>query len=254
MVWWQGHFSDAKHDCDIMLENNLLDNRFDEALTMTIDGVDFCGMDFCDWSVRDMTSLEHAEERFQLIKWGSRDLGYQYDLQRFRLSVAIPVIAVESTSGKNLLAMLEFALEHLPANNDDDNGLYFCDDKPVSRDQVVCQYFQLRIKEECFAAKYPKVDFDQSLQQICREFRGKYYLRNCFGCLYSDYSPLGRDNFGSMLCFLGVADDYLKIKGFGDEENYWRIYSHGKQRQEVFLCKAFQKRIKNNGGYRGNIY
>lgn len=256
---WQGHFCDDKNDTLVEIENCFSEANAAEALKMVIDGVTFCGMAFDDWALGNLGQLHTAQKRFHLLKWGSKQDGYQYDLLRYRLRVCIPTTVIIMESQKEQAAEIAFSYQLRPFEQGKDcQSQYYCEDEQVFRDVCQCHYFQLTVGEEVFAAEEPTLDFETSLKQICRKIWGKYLLKNCFGCLYSDYSPLGNDNFGSMLCYQTVGNDYLQVVGkYGDEyggKSIWEVYEQGKQRQETDLCPYFQPRIKTKGGYRGLIY
>jgi len=96
--------------------------------------------------------------------------------------------------------------------------------------------------------------FEDRLIDICHKIKGHYLLKCCFGCLYSNYSPAGNGDFGTMLCYSRVADQYLKVSGKYGDNPIWKVYDKGEQRQETSLCEHFRPRINCLGGYRGLIY
>ncbi len=124
-----------------------------------------------------------------------------------------------------------------------------------------CEYFALNIGEECYKAEPPDVFFDISLETICKQLSGKYYLCNCFGCIYSDYSPYGCGNIGGIFCFADVADIYLRVNGKYSRDlkdgqcTIWEAFdAGGRQCYETEVCERFKPRIGGLGGYRGQIY
>ena len=38
--------------------------------------------------------------------------------------------------------------------------------------------------------------FESALYDICKQMAQDYYIKRCFNCQYSDYSPYGNDNYG----------------------------------------------------------
>lgn len=83
---------------------------------------------------------------------------------------------------------------------------------------------------------------------------------NCFeisfGCLYSDYSPYGQGNIGSICCFVANKEKYFKVYSkYEGEYTIWNAFDEGYvQCRETDLCKEFVPRINGRGGYRGMIY
>ena len=45
---------------------------------------------------------------------------------------------------------------------------------------------------------------------IGSEFSDKF--KNCYGCMYGDYSVYGQSGFGSMLCYVNQKDEYIKVR------------------------------------------
>lgn len=124
-----------------------------------------------------------------------------------------------------------------------------------------CEYFALNIGEECYEAEPPDAFFDVSLENVCKQLSGKYYLCNCYGCMYSDYSPYGCGSFGGIVCFVDVAEIYLRVKGKYSQYledgqcTIWEAFNTGgRQCYETEVCKRFKPRIGGLGGYRGQIY
>ncbi|MCH2196513.1 DUF6304 family protein [Kordia sp.] len=91
--------------------------------------------------------------------------------------------------------------------------------------------------------------FENLFDKLKEKIKETHFIKNCYGCNYSDYSPYGSDHFGDMLCFKNSKDKYLKIK---NKESYFRLL--GNQNpiyvQETHLCDEFEFR-KENIGYRG---
>ena len=92
-------------------------------------------------------------------------------------------------------------------------------------------------------------DFFESLfEGIQNQFNGRYILKNCFGCLYSDYSVYGQGALGSMICFVRQKDEYVKVKNKSEYEG--NLTGDYDIVQEIFRCDKFQARRKGTG-YRG---
>ena len=77
----------------------------------------------------------------------------------------------------------------------------------------------------------------------------EYRLQCCFTCQWSDYSPYGSDDYGSMLCYRAHKEEYLK--GSDDYFGYLEELPC-EQRQETYCCPDFAPR-NQCGGYRGYV-
>jgi hypothetical protein len=81
------------------------------------------------------------------------------------------------------------------------------------------------------------------------QLRPDYYLKNCYGCAFSDYSPYGNDTFGTLICFRDCKSAYTAVTGkVGLLELLSR--DRGLTVQETYLCDQFEERKKGTG-YRG---
>lgn len=91
--------------------------------------------------------------------------------------------------------------------------------------------------------------YEDVLLALREQLKGQFYFKNCFGCLYSDYSIYGQSAFGDLLCFYEQKEKYLLIK---DKQDYGYLCSSSDNFtcvQETFVCQNFKSR---NGfvGYR----
>ena len=141
----------------------------------------------------------------------------------------------------------------------------FCDDDmsdyAAMENAVECEYFALNIGDECYKSEIFSVEFEIALESICKQLSGKYYLCNCYGCMYSDYSPYGNGSIGGIFCFVDVAEIYLRVNGKYSQYledgqcTIWDAFdAGGRQCYETEMCKQFKPRVGGLGGYRGQIY
>lgn len=91
--------------------------------------------------------------------------------------------------------------------------------------------------------------FEVLLLGLKEKMKDEYYMKNCFGCLYSDYSPYGNDTFGDMLCFRNNKENYAKVN---DKTSMFKTMEETAilNVQEIHLCDQFKPRISPIG-YRG---
>ena len=102
-----------------------------------------------------------------------------------------------------------------------------------------------------YKADRPTTYFEQALLQICKKCGREYLLRCCFTCQYSDYSPYGCDDFGSMLCYREHKAVYLTVN---DKAGYFdRLEGLDCEiEQETSVCGEFEERTRCEG-YRGMV-
>ena len=93
--------------------------------------------------------------------------------------------------------------------------------------------------------------FDVALSDICAQMKNDYYIKSCFTCQYSDYSPYGNDDYGAILCYCRHKSDCLKVNS---KEEYFRFLGDKDcdARQETYLCEQYSLR-NQAGGYRGYV-
>lgn len=256
MQRWKARYKDKNHDLDIEIKNQF-DISIVDSLQIEIDGIKFNGIEFDDFELCNSDDYDTAKSKFNISKWGGNTKNrdsiekspYIYDLQSYCLTVEIPTIVIERNDllEKQALIIFEFSL----TQHDDriSKSYIYLDDKQIYLDKVNCHYFKLVICDEIFEAEKPSLDFETSLNQICKKIKDKYILKNCFGCRYSDYSVYGNGNFGTMLCFKKNAEKYLTVN---NKDSYSRLLEMhgGEQQQETNLCSMFAER-KDNTGYRG---
>lgn len=89
--------------------------------------------------------------------------------------------------------------------------------------------------------------YEDVLLDLKQQLGQDVFFKNCFGCLYSDYSIFGQSAFGSLMCFYGQKECYLLAK---DKKDYMALYDNALYVQETFICDDFQMRDRQVG-YRG---
>lgn len=85
--------------------------------------------------------------------------------------------------------------------------------------------------------------------QLQKQFKGKFRFKNCYGCLFADYSIYGQGFIGTMGCFKAQKKAYLNIK---NKDDYMLLAATDFCVQEIFCCPEFKVRDRNIG-YRGTI-
>ena len=265
MEIWDAHYRDEYHDLDCEILN--YGSGESDPFRLCIDGVTFKGCDLDDWEIDAKTyeaDRENIDRRFSIFRFGSREKGYHYMLQGYSLSLWIPVVMFSTERQRREQGELEIVYSSFSSGAEDMlpvGSCYVLDDEKVYPDHTVCENFTLHISGECFQAEVADLFFDTSLEVICHQIKERYYMCNCYGCLYSDYSPYGCSNIGMMACFAENAEKYLRVNGKYSQHlkegecTIWDVFAEGyEQRQETELCERFKPRADGLGGYRGLIY
>ncbi|WP_310602879.1 DUF6304 family protein [Anaerosporobacter sp.] len=255
MQVWQAHYKDKQHDLDIVIENHYDDNYTEQSFKICIDGVIFGGSGLDDWELSETESnISDIMKKFSMLKYGSKETGYHYWLQSYQMQMRIPCMVFSLTEKRKISAELDIVFNN--SNQENARAIYKLDGKSVNPNMNICERFALIVEGKYYNAIELSEYFEISMQSICKQIAGKYYLYNCFGCLYSDYSPYGQNNIGSLCCFVESKEKYLKVYGKNEGEyTIWDAFEEGfVQCQETAVCNEFAPRINCLGGYRGGIY
>lgn len=233
-IIYPGIYKDALGQIEINIEN-----RFDESsvhcLFVEIEGVRFKGSSFDDFQLYEAEKYTSEQlNRFTFNKvniYQSDD--FIFELCNCELEFNIPAVLIDYE--KN--APFETALNiHLKLGKPKSNG-------GIDYEQA---NFQLSINGKSFSADGDL--FETGLEQLHKQFNDQYHFKNCFGCLYSDYSPYGNGFFASLQCFRNLKKEYLAVSNKRQILDLAKI--HFISVQETYCCKDFEIRTKNTG-YRG---
>lgn len=255
MTHWKAHYRDDFHDEDIVIVNEEAD-KFDN-LTFTIDGITFQGGDISNFELKDPAQAEQAQNRFRPLKWGghmteiNHTSPYTYSLQRYALDVQIPLRVRRTADGSDIEGILHVGYRYVPHDMTKTQVRTYCDDQRVWSDDQEVTDFRLTVEGEEFSVPCKSLWFESNLQELCRLIGPKYQLRCCYTCQWSDYSPYGSDDFGTMLCYRAHKVEYQKVNDKGDYFEHLESLPC-EQRQETYLCSDFAPRDQC-GGYRGYV-
>lgn len=256
MQYWKAHYKDAMHDTDIEIMNTEEDYST-EPLSFTLDNITFRGTSLDDLHLADEAQYEEAGRKFSLLKWGGyyskyhMTSPYLYDLQRYELKVEISVKVFRKRDGSLTTGALFFAFKCVEPDITKPHCIMTCDDIRVHKDDVTVQEFSLSVDGKCYKSTRKTLYFENALNDICRQAKNDYYIKCCFTCQFSDYSPYGNDDYGLMLCFCRHKNDCLKVNSKVD----FFSFLEGKDfdaRQETYLCDQYCFRDKASG-YRGFV-
>ena len=256
MQIWKAHFKDSLHDTMIDIHNTEEDSRTD-TISFILDGVRFQGSSFNWFELVDDTKYDEAKNKFHILKAGGFCIGntnipYWYALQRYALDIEIPVKAVRKLDSYEIQGMIHISFEYKEHDMEKYQVRTYCNDVQVYLDDENVYDFTLYVDGVNYSSTKKTLDFESNLYDICKQMAQDYYMKCCFTCQYSDYSPYGNDKYDCMLCYCRYKEEYLKVNNKGD---YFK-YLEDKDcdvRQETYLCKEYDLRNKCSG-YRGFVY
>lgn len=255
MRYWKAHYRDESHDEDILIANEEAD-KYDN-LTFTIDGVTFQGGDISGFELKDRDQAKRVQQRFSLLKWGgtmseiNHTSPYVYTLQRYALNIQIPIQVVRTADGSGVEGVLHVGYRYVSHDMEKFQIRWSCDDQRVWADDLEVTDFRLCVDGEEFSVSCKNLWFERNLQELIRLMAPKYRLKCCFTCQWSDYSPYGSDDFGTMLCYRAHKEEYLRVNSKNDYFEHLEELPN-EQRQETYVCPDFAVRDQCEG-YRGFV-
>lgn len=220
---YKGTYQDSFGIEEVTIANDFTDISF------KLGDFNFVGRHFDDFELNDYENF--SAEQLKRFTFKSINI-YQsdkksYELKDFILSFTIPVtilnLETKQTTSSNLFIKLDI-------NSIDNDTKIFL--KIVYNDQEYSGTSSV---------------FEGAADQINKQINGEFTIKNCFWCLYSDYSVYGQGLAGSMLCFLKYKDQYLKVQS---KDDYMELPNDVPLIQEIYTCDSFDPR-KSGTGYRG---
>ncbi|MDE6780484.1 MAG: GNAT family N-acetyltransferase [Ruminococcus sp.] len=251
---WKAHYKDEFHDTDIEILND------GSEISFTLDGFRFCGGTcISEFEYESTEPSDEIGDRFHIIKFhgdviekcGKHVPMYLYGLQRYALDVEIPVQIVRKRDMTEFTATLYISFELVEHDMNKPQGIIMCGDTRVYYDDTIVKDFSLRIDGKRYSSEKNTLNFETALSDICGKIKHAYYIKSCFTCQYSEYSPYGQNEFGSMMCYHECRENCLKVNSKADYFKYLgdKDFTH---RQETYICSEYDSRNKC-GGYRGFV-
>ncbi len=226
-----GSYNDSKGSISIIVENDF------EALSCWINGVRFYGRELSNLSVDNKSKYTDQQlERFTFLAIPIHNTNkVEKVLCDCSFSFIVPQTIVDAVNNINRDVEIEI-------------GCFLGKQHPEIRNQHESEkYFLSMVLDE---RKYfgTSDDIEGALIQMQNQLNHKYFFKNCFGCMYGDYSVFGSCAFGSMICYSNQKEEY---KGVSNKDEYMSLdTSNCKRVQEIYCCKEFELR-KIGVGYRG---
>lgn len=224
-IEYHGIFKDAFETTEIRILNDF-DNLYFE-----IDGVKFEALEFGDFAI--INKENYSDKQLERFTFSSKVIC------DYKMTIFIPQVIIDKVENKKITTNL--VLEY-------DLG------KPkLPRGFDIKLKLNITIDGEKFEAVGSDYYIDDAFDQIVKQFGERYKFKNCYGCLYSDYSPYGQQGFGGMYCFVRRKEKYLNVNIPKDsyKYNYFEECDNDYDIvQETYCCDKYEIR-KQGTGYRG---
>lgn len=217
------------------IQTIIVENDF-KKLSLEIGDVKFSGTEFSDLSIIGKSNYSDTQlARFTLFpKVTDKGVVIEETLCNCSFEVVIPQIIIDRTTNDEFYSDLkiEFSLGNIRPQAD--GGIEF-ENVEIA----------LIINEKCYQGVGDVIEI--AFDQIRKQVETKYQFKNCYGCMYGDYSVYGQSSFGTMLCFANQKNSYMAIT---TKKEYMQLANPDKQVQEIYCCGEYEIR-KNGIGYRG---
>lgn len=227
---YKGLYKDSSGTREIEVENDF------NTLTTEIDGFVFSGSEFDDLRVDDKSKYTDEQlARFTFL----RTPIYQTDrfvetLCNCSFEIVAPQVIIDRLN--NIQTYIDLKIEISLGN---------VRERPGTGIESETVTLSLAIDGKTY--KGTGGDFESCFDGIRDQVRDKYQLKNCYGCMYGDYSVYGQGSFGAMLCFRNQKEAYSKVT---NKNEYMELDAPYRHVQEIYCCDQYEIR-KNGVGYRG---
>lgn len=184
------------------------------SIILRVRGVDFAT--YVDFDFEPQLLLNEASRQQFLWEAGTylRDFSLSF-------SLTVPVTSEEGT----VLSRIEFVLER------------------GSNSMAAKTTLTLHWADVAYTVSANYNELECLLNELAKLLPSGVYLRNCYNCLYSDYSPSGKSGFGDMECHRREKAAYLLVK---TKQDYFRL-RNVERVQETYLCPEWEKRVAGTG-------
>lgn len=228
MQTYKGTYTDDFGTIDIIVENDF------STLSCDIDGIRFSGGQLSDLETSNKyTAEELTRFTFYEVPIYNSDRTVQM-LCNCIFTIIIPQVIIDKSSNTtfDVDLKLEYFLgkpRHLPGQG-------------IEHEYIKAGFI---INGQNFEGKgdFVEIVFDQ----ISKQFNDRYQFKNCYGCMFGDYSVYGQSSFGGMLCYVLQKEEYLQVKSKND---YTLLSGEISLVQETYLCEKYEPRTPGTG-YRG---
>lgn len=229
-VKYRGTYTDNLGPTEVIIENNF------ETLNADIDGVRFSGSEFSDLAIAGKVNYPEKQlERFSFypIPIYNTDK-IQETLCNCSFELSINQVLIDRKQNIDIDGRLS-------VNYSLGKG------RPAHQGGIEFEKVQLTLFIDELQLSGEGDFFEMAFDQIKEQLGNRYSLKNCYGCLYGDYSYAGQSSFGTMQCYVNQKEAYLKVNS---KDDYIELSTDYRQVQEIYCCDKFEIR-KPGTGYRG---
>lgn len=212
---YKANYHDEHGDEEILIHNN------GQVLTTTIRGIEFSYTDIFYIRLKEpQIARQHPSFHTFMVD--------DEDLYSFTVDYEMPILVVQDSRTQN--AALHVHLEM------------------SAPDRLWNGQIQLRLSvgADSFQTRLINDDIEVALLDLESALPQNTYLKCCFFCNFSDYSPYGKNAYGDMACHRNNKQEYLAVQ---TKRDYFAV-PVTETVQETYLCPEFEKRKKGTG-YRG---
>lgn len=234
-------FWDSKGASDAILDT------MGDFLSFKTRGIRFDGIDTHDWTVREpMISQDVAETKFKFhmpqegVKMedtGSTGFGWAGRtplLDDANLEFDMPIKIATTQNDPSLPPLLADASIHIKTSHHKDwNSFAIYLQLP---DGSTLHPTSLSIDP-----RGQPTPFDEQIKQIQLQLPAKSFLKTCWNCALSQYSPIAKPVFGGLACFR----HWPNIETVRDKMELLRNWNkHADSVQETHVCDSFKRRTR----------
>jgi len=230
-VIYKGFYKDSAGTRAIEIKNDF------NKLTTVIDGIVFSGSEFSDLCIIDKSKYTTDQlERFSFLSSKVYQTNLiQESLCNCSFELVAPQVIIDKLNNVELQSDLkiEYSLGRV-----------------VYHDTWRClEHERMALTLTIVSDTYTGTGdyFEGALDSIRDQMKDKYHFKNCYGCMYGDYSVYGQSSFGSMCCFMNQKEQYHKVT---NKEEYMELEYPVRNVQEIYCCDQYEIR-KKGAGYRG---
>jgi hypothetical protein len=228
---YYGTYSDAFGTAAIVIENDF------ENLSAEIGGVKFMGCELSSMSIIDKSNYSEEQlERFTLWSIPIYNTNIAEEclcncLFKFTISQRI-IDKTTNIESVNALT-IECALGK---------------ERPMPKSGLEFEKVRLCLSIGQFEFEGTGDFFEIAFDEIKKQLDNKYCFKNCYGCMFGDYSVYGQSSFGTMLCFVSQKEKYKDVT---NKQEYMELTTDETANvQEIYCCDKYEIR-KVGAGYRG---
>jgi len=161
-----------------------------ENFSFQVDQFKFIGISLDGFELQNHEKFSVQDLSIFDLHQGNYQNGEEYlELKNYVLTLKIPQTLIEVSTKKEIEISMDFQLE-LKENFEE-------------------AMLSFQLKGQHFEAKNGFLEI--ILDQLQKQFVGKYRFKNCYGCIYGDYSVYGQGFIFQPVCAAHLVDYYPKI-------------------------------------------